>query len=576
LNVIQKPLNHFQTSLNKLQTALRLLRFLWQFNNGMQKVLSAGEMREVDRLTTERYGIPSILLMENAAHAAARVIAEKLGGSVEGKSFLILCGKGNNGGDGAALARVLWTQGANCFVYLFGKIADTKGDAQVNFNVLKKFSESKDTNAPGDNCLFISEIDNSKDLIQIISESREDAVIDAYFGTGLSRPIENGLKELVEKIRKWKNRQRLPFLVSLDIPSGLDANVGQPLGDNIQADLTVTFTAPKLANVLPPASNFNGELFVANIGSPQELIDASPSRTFLAEKQDALAWLEKTEFTSASYKNKRGHALLVAGSNNYAGAAILAGNAAIVSGVGLATIATPESAQNSIASRVLPEVMTRGVAETESGAAAEEAFDEIDEFIEKSIDAVEIGSGLSASDDSTKRLVKRLVEARRTPVVIDADGLTALAPFELKGSDELPLILTPHEGEFLKMLGTKDKEAVKERVGVVREFAWKHHVILVLKGERSLVGAPDGRVVINPTGNSGLGKAGNGDTLAGIITGFAAQAAQMKIDLFETCVAAVYLAGLAGDIAAEKYGKRSMLASDVRECLTDAFERIKN
>jgi NAD(P)H-hydrate epimerase len=243
--------------------------------------------------------------------------------------------------------------------------------------------------------------------------------------------------------------------------------------------------------------------------------------------------------------------------------------------VGLTTIATSASAQNSIASRVLPEVMTRGVKETETGAAAEEAFDEIMEFVESSIDAVAVGSGLG-TDESTKRLIRRLVEERQTPVVIDADALTALAPFETKGNDELPLILTPHAGEFLKLLGTEDKDAAKDRVRVAREFARKHHVILVMKGERSLIAAPDGRVVIIPTGNSGLGKAGNGDTLAGIIVGFAAQAVQMKVDMFESVVAAVYLGALAGDIAAEKYGKRSMLASDVRECLMDAFEAIKN
>lgn len=158
--------------------------------------------------------------------------------------------------------------------------------------------------------------------------------------------------------------------------------------------------------------------------------------------------------------------------------------------------------------------------------------------------------------------------------MIDADALNALAPFDLKGSDDLPLILTPHEGEFLRLLGTTDKEALKDRVKVVRDFAEKHKVILVLKGERALIGAPDGRVVINPTGNSGLGKAGNGDTLTGIITGFVAQAVQAKVDIFETVVAAVFIAGLAGDIAAEKRGKRTMLASDVRECLGEAIAKV--
>jgi NAD(P)H-hydrate epimerase len=543
----------------------------------MQKVLSAEEMREVDRLTTEKYGIPSILLMENAAHAAARVITEKLGGSVAGKSFLILCGKGNNGGDGAALARILWMQGANVTTYLFGKVEETKGDARVNQEIVKKISDSSEVIERDDNWFFFFEAGKVEEWSGLFGGyNEEDVIVDALFGTGLSRPADEAISKIIDNLNFWKSSRYEPLIFSLDIPSGINSDLSDKIGENFEAALTVTFTAPKLANILPPASNFNGELVVANIGSPKELIYASPSQTFLAEKQDAIDWLEKTEFTSASYKNKRGHALLVAGSNNYAGAAVMAGNAAIVSGVGLVTIATPESSQNAIASRVLPEVMTRRLPETESGAASEEAFEEINEFIESSIDACLIGSGLSSSDESTRRLVKKLVEKRQTPVVLDADGLNSLAPFELHGSEDFPLILTPHEGEFLRLLGTKDREILKDRVAVVREFAQKHHVILVLKGERALVAAPDGRVVINPTGNSGLGKAGNGDTLAGIITGFTAQAAQMNVDMFETCVAAVYLAGLAGDIAAEKYGKRSMRASDVRECLAEAFESITN
>lgn len=546
----------------------------------MQKVLSAGEMREVDRLTTEKYGIPSIILMENAAHAAGRVITEKLGGSVAGESFLILCGKGSNGGDGAALARILWTQGANCSVYLFGKIEETKGDARANFDILKKFDlEIKQNGLNYNSFISFSEVEDFGRWRRFTRYYNEKPiVVDAIFGTGLIRPIEGSLSEIFKSplIDDKDFHESTKLLFSLDIPTGLNADLSEPIGENIQADLTVTFTAPKLANVLPPASNYNGELIVANIGSPQELIDASPSQTFLAEKEDARNWLRETEFSSASYKNKRGHALLVAGSSNYAGAAVLAGNAAIVSGVGLVTIATSKRAQNSIASRVLPEVMTRGLAETDSGAVSAEAFEEINGFIEKSIDAVLVGSGLSSSESGTRALVKKLVEERKTPVVIDADGLNSLAPFELHGSDDLPLILTPHEGEFLKLLGTTEKEVLKDRLAIVREFARKHRVILVLKGERALIAAPDGRVVINPTGNSGLGKAGNGDTLAGIIAGFAAQSAQIKVKIFETVVAAVYLSGLAGDIAAKKYGKRSMLASDVRECLTEAFREVEN
>jgi hydroxyethylthiazole kinase-like uncharacterized protein yjeF len=547
-------------------------RFFLLIYWNMRKVLSAGEMREVDRLTTEKYGIPSILLMENAAHAVADAIKENSGGSVEGKSFTILCGKGNNGGDGAALARILWMQGAFVRVYLFGKIEETKGDARINFEIVEKISRK----ATSKNLHFFQEEpEDFEGWNANANWDHTDVLIDALFGTGLTRKLENFYASLAGTLCGWKQNRSQPFVVSVDIPSGLNADSSQTIGENIKADLTVTFTAPKLANVLPPASNFGGELVVADIGSPQELIDASASKTFLYEKCDALAWLEKTEFTNDSYKNKRGHALLVAGSNKYAGAAVLAGNAAIVSGVGLVTLATPASAQNSIASRVLPEVMTRGAAETVGGAVSEEAFEEIDEFTASSIDAVGIGSGLSSSDESTRRLVRKIVEKRRTPLVLDADALNALAPFDIEGSDELPLILTPHAGEFLKLLGTNDREVLKDRVSVAREFAQKHRVILVLKGERALTAAPDGRIVINPTGNSGLGKAGNGDTLTGVITGFVAQAVQMKADIFETVTAAVYIAALAGDIAAEKYGRRTMLASDVRNCLGEAFRRLE-
>ncbi|HQU84570.1 MAG TPA: NAD(P)H-hydrate dehydratase [Pyrinomonadaceae bacterium] len=541
----------------------------------MQKVLTAEEMREVDRLTTEKYGIPSIILMENAAHAAANAIKEKLGGEIARKSFLILCGKGNNGGDGAALARILWQQGAKVQVFLFGKIDETKGDANVNFLIQQNLMNFDESIFWEENSHFWGELNSVVDI-----ENKFDAVIDALFGTGLNKPLKNEFYSSLEvafTILGYK--EKYPLFVSLDIPSGLNADLSQPIGKNFQADLTVTFTAPKLANVLPPASNFNGELVIANIGSPQELIDNSPSQTFLAERSDAQSWLRQTEFSSASYKNKRGHALLVVGSREYTGAGVLAGNAAMLSGVGLVTVATSESAQTAISSKVLEEVIVRGLPENENGTISVEAFETIEKLSEK-VDVIGIGSGLGLTggepDDATGATarLREFVENRRTPLVIDADGLNALAPFNLKGSDEFPLVLTPHEGEFLRLLGTTDREVLKDRVSVVREFARKHHVILVLKGERVLIAAPDGRVVINPTGNSGLGKAGNGDTLAGIITGFAAQSAQFEIDIFETVVAAVYIAGKAGDIAAEKYGKRTMLASDVRECLKESFKVI--
>jgi NAD(P)H-hydrate epimerase len=552
----------------------------------MQKVVTAEEMREIDRLTTEKYGISSILLMENAAHAAARIITEKLGGSVKRKSFLILCGKGNNGGDGAALARILWTLGANVSIALNATVEDTKGDAKTNFEAFIKLHSGLRFSEP-QLCLyevdaFRSFFDNYYNLVS------HDAIIDALFGTGLIKPLEDSLAVLAKIITSIKETNKRPLRVSLDLPSGLNANLAEPIGENFHADLTVTFTAPKPANVLAPASNFNGELVVANIGSPQELIVNSPSKLFLAERKDAQSWLERTKFTVDSYKNRRGHALLIVGSKEYTGAAVLAGNAAMLSGVGLTTIATSESAQTTIAAKVLEEVITRSLPETKNGAIAKQAFSEVEKLTGK-VDVVGIGCGLGSAEKTTRNFVREVIIKRQTPVVIDADGLNALSPFDLEGTNQLPLILTPHEGEFLRLLGATDKDAIKDRVKSVRDFAEKQKVILVLKGERVLIAAPDGTVAVNPTGNSGIGKAGNGDTLTGIITGFVAQTMQTEhfkndfksnvatpIDkVFDAVVAAVYIAGLAGDIAAKRFGRRAMLASDVRECLAEVFQELE-
>ena len=355
----------------------------------------------------------------------------------------------------------------------------------------------------------------------------------------------------------------------------MNADTSENFTDCFKADITVTFTLPKPANVLAPNYVSNGELFVENIGSPYELIEESKSQLFITDESDGYEWLNQTKFSSASYKNKRGHALLIVGSKEYTGAAVLAGKAAMISGVGLTTLATSESAQTAVAAKISDEIIVRGLPETENGAISENAFETVEKLLEK-IDAVGIGCGLGSSEKTTRDFVRQVVTQRKTPVVIDADALNALAKFDLQGSDEFPLILTPHKGEFLRLSGTDDREILKDRVAAVRDFAETHQVILVLKGERTLIAAPDGRVLINPTGNSGLGKAGNGDTLTGIITGFVAQAVQMKIDVFETVVAAVYLAGLAGDIAAHKFGKRSMLAGDVRECLGEAFDAVTN
>ncbi|MBK6722246.1 MAG: NAD(P)H-hydrate dehydratase [Acidobacteria bacterium] len=541
----------------------------------MQKVLTAEQMREVDRLTTERYGIPSILLMENAAHAVARVITEKLGGSVNDRRINILAGKGNNGGDGAALARILWTQGANCFVYLFGSVSELSGDARLNFDAIKTFDDSEGTNGPNESCLILFADYDPNDFSV---PAHHDVVVDALFGTGLSRPIDGPVGDLVARL--GRQRSRFPQLfVSIDIPSGLTSNYSDIIGPVFPADVTITFTAMKVANIMPPASVSNGEIVLANIGSPPDLIEEQPSKFFLAEKPDARVWLKSTDFFDESYKNKRGHALIVAGSEDYSGAAVMCGNVAMRSGVGLTTMLVPASCKVEVASRVIPEVIVRAIGEAD-GEVGSDAFAANEDVIEKA-DSILVGPGLKATDKGVEKFVREIVETRKVPVILDAGALWLFSP--LKADDVQPpanaggspLILTPHEGEFIRLLGTDDKEAIKDRVAAVRDFAVTNNVILVLKGERVLIASPDGRVVVNPTGNSGLGKAGNGDTLAGILAGFVAQAVKFKIDIFETVVAAVYVAGMAGDVAEKKYGKRVMTASDVRECLVDVFAEFE-
>mgnify|MGYP001491966862 CR=1 FL=1 len=541
----------------------------------MLKVLTAAQMREVDRLTTERCGIPSIILMENAAHAVACAITEKLGGSVSGKSVLILCGKGNNGGDGFALSRVLLNRGASVKVCLMFPDEEISGDAKLNLELIRNLHSAQTGRDHPAICL--AEFGTHRTFLDRLDPFLgPDVVVDAIFGTGLVRPLAGDLSLLAKQFNSFNAKAHRPFFVSIDIPSGLSSDGPEPIGEHFRADLTVGFTAPKPANVLPPASNFNGEFVVANIGTPQALIDEQPSRLFWAEREDAATWLKKSDFSTDSYKNKRGHCLLVAGSEDYSGAAVLAANAAARSGAGLVTVATPHSVKDQVACRVLPEVIVRGVAETDGGAVSEEALGEMQDLLEKA-DGVAVGCGLSQSE-STRRFVKRLIVTRRQPVIADADALNLISPLSSVASiceSAPPLILTPHEGEFLRLLGTNEKDALKDRVAVIGEFAESHNVIVVLKGERVLIGGPGGKVVVNPNGNSGLGKAGNGDTLAGIIAGFAAQAAKMNIDIFETVVAAVYISGVAGDIAEAKYGKRVMTASDVRECLAEAFAEFE-
>ena len=551
----------------------------------MQPVISAEQMREIDRLTTRDYQITSLSLMQAAAEACFQAITNHFAGDWASKKALLLCGLGNNGGDGAALALELHRAGVHTDVVLFGRVEQTRGDAQTNLKIVQR---QANIGVGSSAVLTLIECDSAETLgnLTLVSQTY-DIVVDALLGTGLSRPVEGVFLQVVEHLASMRAaRERLmtarPLILSIDVPSGLNADAAKPIGEAVAADLTVTFTAPKPANVLPPASHLNGKLVIANIGSPATLIDAAKPQLFVAEENDARQWLVSTRYTPDSFKNTHGHALVIAGSLGFTGAAVLCGNAAARSGAGLVTIATPASAQGAVAASVVPEVMTAALAETDRGAVSDEAIDHVMQLAAKAT-VIAVGPGLSAEDERTRRFVFSLVKRRTVPIVLDADALNCLAaygdgwPVELQGSEKAPLILTPHAGEMLRLLGTTEKSALDDRVAVARDFATKHKLILVLKGARSLIAAPDGRVFINPTGNAGLGTAGAGDTLTGIIAGFIAQdRATLKnnSDALAATIAALYIGGLAGDLAARAFGMRTMVASDIREQISAAVRLL--
>ena len=546
----------------------------------MQPVISAAQMREIDRRTVDEFHTPSLLLMESAASACVRAIESLFPDSLAEKKAQVLCGPGNNGGDGAALARLLANAGAQTDVVLFGTADEASGDAKTNFQIAKGLASFHAGSSTHPSPLSYVECEDVTAWEELARPRKTyDIIIDALFGTGLTRPLEGLFLQVVQHLALMRRARESssgarPLIISVDIPSGLNADLAELIGEAVQADLTITFTAPKPANVLPPASHFCGELVVANIGSPASLVENCDSKLFLAEVTDAADWLKQTRYAPDSHKNSHGHVLVVAGSSGYTGAAALTGNAAIRAGAGLVTIATPASAQDAVAAQSMPEVMTVALAETDRGAVSEEAVEHVRQLAKKAT-VLALGPGLSSTDERTRRFVREVVKTRSTPMVIDADGLNCLAPWpdDLRGTNELPLILTPHPGEMLRLLGNTEKSATANAPEISRQFATKHQVIVLLKGSRSVVASPDGRVSVNPTGNPGLGTAGAGDTLTGLIAGFLAQAfaGEKTADVAAATRAALYVGGLAGDIAAGKVGVRTMVASDIREHFSDAI-----
>ena len=531
------------------------------------KIFTAAQMRELDRLTVERCGIPYATLMETAGGRVVEAIIETYG-PLEGKFFGVVCGKGNNGGDGAVIARLLWMRGASVVsVYLLGSLDEVQGEARANLEMIRKTDQSEAAIYGFARRMEFFEIAKEEDLGCFSAAT--SVFVDALFGTGITRPVTGIHEKAIELLNDSRGDS---FIVSVDIPSGLSSDHAQPIGPHVVADLTVSFTGPKIGNVLAPACEANGKLVIAPIGTPDWLLDEVGAQLNLVEAPQIKAFLDASRRAAHAHKTTVGDVLLIAGSRGKTGAAALASEAVLRAGAGLVTVATAHSAQALLVTQCKNEVMTEGLDENEAGAITHPALERALQLAAKR-SVLALGPGLSSNDESTRRFVREFVERRNAPLVIDADGLNALAPWpaDLKGTDELPIIITPHPGEMARLIGKTNADVNADRINLAREFATQHHVITVLKGSRSLIAAPDGQVYVNPTGNAGMATAGSGDVLTGLLSGLLAQHPTAPLD---ATIAAVYLHGLAGDLAAAKLGQRSLLASDLIAHLSKAILQI--
>ncbi len=525
------------------------------------KILTAAQMGEVDRLTTELYNVPSLLLMENAGRSVADEL-EKSSPSVCQRRVVILCGKGNNGGDGLVVARHLSLRGGRPQVLLFSDPAQLRGDALANWDMVRTLGlDVRVLAAPIEIRKFLKGLETP------------DVVVDALFGTGLSKPAGAEFRTVID----WINRCAAKALVvSVDIPSGLFADSPLIPGPAVKAHLTVTFTALKLAHVMPPASDCAGRVVVVPIGSPPALIENSEYRTDTIDDQIVRQALPPRR--RDSHKGSYGHVFVLAGSRGKSGAALMTGLAALRSGAGLVTLWLPESLQKDVVGKV-PELMTESLPETAAGTFSEAGFTRLISRL-KDADVLIVGPGLTTSHP-TRELVHQLVRHSTVPLVVDADGLNAFAPRpgDLRNQEGRPVIVTPHPGEMARLIGRTISEVQSRRLETARACCADYGWFTVLKGYQTIVASPEGRIFINSTGNPGMASGGSGDILAGMVGCLAARWNRKYhgADLGKLVIylsAAVFLHGLAGDLAAAEKGMESMMATDLLPHLPDAFKSV--
>ena len=522
------------------------------------KVVTTQEMREIDRRTIEKFGIPGQVLMERAGMAVASKIRELFAQ----KKTIVLAGGGNNGGDGIVVARELFNSGWHVKVLLFAK------QNKLSPDCLSQFRSAKQAGVPVEIRAGITGGDLHSAL-----------VVDALFGTGLNKEVKGNLTEVISLL----NRTDSPVL-SVDIPSGISADSGEVMGVAVKADYTVTFGLPKRGHLLYPGANYTGKLFIENIGFPGELLASDDLTVELLERQYVCQLIP--ERPRCSHKGDYGHVLVVAGSKGKTGAAFMAAKACMRAGAGLVTVGVPESLADIVQSRVTEE-MTLPLPDAGGGTLSSKASSVILRFLAEKADVLCIGPGIGVSDE-TRRLLAELITSSRAPMVIDADGINSVDDMALFGKAHSPVLLTPHPGEMARLLNKKApplgrgsrksgarelrSHIEQERIATGLSFSQETGAYLLLKGVPTVLAEPGGKAYINPTGNPGMATGGTGDVLTGMLSSFIGQG----LNPTDAAILGVYMHGLAGDIAADKKGAHSLIASDIIDSLPEAFKCLKN
>jgi len=508
------------------------------------RVLTAEAMQKVDRRAIDELGVPSLVLMENAALGVVDALAERF---PEARSAALFCGPGNNGGDGLAVARHLAVRGYEIALFLVTGGREPRGDAGVQLTICRRMG------------LAIVELSEPRDLPAALAAAREtDLLVDALFGTGLGRPLEGLYAELVTGL----DRLSLPRL-AVDLPSGLSGSSRHLPGPHLRADLTVTFAAPKIAHIFPPAAEAVGEVVVADLGIPPRLVEEAEGDLALLEPDDLALHLGRRH--PDTHKGTYGHVLLAAGGPGRAGAAILAARAAVRTGAGLVTVAVPAPIRETVDGGSL-ESMTLGLpADRDGELAATAAEPLLAALAGKS--ALGLGPGLGTREGAVA-VIRRLARQCPLPLVLDADGLNAFAGRLGELAERTaPTVLTPHPGEMGRLLGIPTAEVQADRPEAARRAARQAGATVVLKGHLSLIAVPDGPVWINPTGNPGMATGGSGDVLTGMIAALAARGLGAEV----AATVGVYLHGLAGDRAARRRGETALAATDLLEALPEVL-----